>query len=181
MMNTRDRITDFYRRLFGPGFDRLDRRITSWMAGRGLLLLRLSLGLVYLWFGALKLIPNASPASELIRRSFEFLPGDFFVPMVGVLEILIGLGFATGLFLRLTILLMSVQILGSISPVMLEPSAVWQSFPFILTLEGQYMVKNSVLIAAAIVIGATVRLEAPEGNRKAPLADVAPKAGEDSG
>ena len=158
-MELEDRIAAFYRRLFGPEFDRIDRQITAFMAKYGLVLLRLSLGIVYIWFGALKLFPDASPASELIRRSFEFLPGDYFIPAVGALEIIIGLGFLTGLFLRITIFLMGLQILGALSPMLLEPSAVWVKFPFFLTLEGQYMVKNSVLIAAAIVIGATVRQE----------------------
>ena len=158
-MDAEEKITAMYRSIFGPGFDKVDRRVTTWMAKNGLLFLRLSLGLVYLWFGALKLFPQASPASELIRRSFEFLPGDLIIPAIGVLEIIIGLGFFSGLFLRLTILLMGFHIIGALSPAVLEPSAVWQQFPFILTMEGQYMVKNSVLIAAAIVLGATVRRE----------------------
>ena len=124
-MDLERKITYIYRRLFGPEFDRLDRQITDFMAKYGLVLLRLSLGIVYLWFGALKLFPDASPASELIRRSFDFLPGDYFIPAVGVLEVIIGLGFLTGLFLRITIFLMGFQILGALSPMLLEPSAVW--------------------------------------------------------
>lgn len=70
---------------------------------------------------------------------------------------LIGLGFITGVFLRVTILLMFLQMIGAVSPLVLEPEAVWNSFPFVLTIEGQYIIKNIVLMSAALIIGATVR------------------------
>ncbi len=149
--------TDLWQSIFGNSFEKFDRRITDWMAEHGVLLLRISLGLVYVWFGALKLFPGASPASDLIRQSFEFMPTSLFIPAIGVLEVLIGLGFLAGVFLRVVILLMFFQMIGALSPIVLEPGAVWQGFPFVLTMEGQYMVKNVVLISAAIIVGATVR------------------------
>lgn len=138
-------------------FDQADRLIARWMARTGIVLLRISIGVVFLWFGALKLIPDASPATDLIRDSITFLPPDLFIPFLGLWEMIIGLGFLTGRFLRLTILLMFLQMGGAASPLVLNPDAVWQSFPFKLTLEGQYIIKNMVLISAALVIGATVR------------------------
>ncbi len=54
--------------------DSIDRKITTWMAKHGINLLRLSIGIVYIWFGALKLIPGASPAEPLIRETLYFLP-----------------------------------------------------------------------------------------------------------
>ena len=145
------------RRLLGASFDRIDRRITEWMASTGLTLLRISMGVVFFWFGALKLFPGASPAADLIRDSITFLPPNLFIPFLGLWEMAIGLGFITGKFLRLTILLMVLQMIGAVSPLVLLPSAVWERFPFVLTLEGQYIIKNVVLISAAFVIGATVR------------------------
>ena len=138
-------------------FNQIDLKVTSWMARYGLVLLRLSIGFVYLWFGGLKLIPGASPAEPLIRETITFLPMRFFFPFLAIWEIGIGLGFISGRFMRLTILLMFLQIIGAVSPLLINPEAVFNSFPFLLTLEGQYIVKNIVLIAAAIVIGATVR------------------------
>jgi uncharacterized membrane protein YkgB len=138
-------------------FDRFDRQLTTWMAAHGITLLRLSIGIIYVWFGALKLIPGASPAESLIRETLYFLPLNFFIPFLALWEVVIGLGFLTGKFMRLIILLMLLQIIGAISPIFLNPQAVFVTFPFILTLEGQYIVKNVVLIAAAIVVGATVR------------------------
>ncbi len=138
-------------------FDRLDSAITHWMARYGLILLRVSVGIVFFWFGALKLIPGASPAEGLIRESLPFLPMNLFIPFLAVWEMAIGLGFISGKFMRAAILLMFLQMGGAASPIILNPDAVFVNFPFVLTLEGQYIIKNVVLISAALVIGATVR------------------------
>ncbi len=138
-------------------FDQLDRRITRLMATYGLTLLRISIGIVFFWFGALKLFPGLSPAENLIRQSITFLPMDVFLPFLAVWEMLIGLGFITGKFMRFTILLLFLQMPGTVSPVFLRPDLVFVQFPFALTLEGQYIVKNLIIVSAALVIGATVR------------------------
>ncbi len=138
-------------------FDQIDMIITDYMARYGVPLLRISIGVVFLWFGALKLIPGLSPAEGLIRETMWFLPMDLFLPMLALWEVVIGVGFITGAFMRLTILLMMLQMVGAVSPIILNPNAVFQSFPLVLTLEGQYIIKNAVLISGAIVIGATVR------------------------
>lgn len=142
---------------FRTRYDALDASITRWMARHGLLVLRIALGVVFLWFGALKLVPGLSPAEDLVRATVRFLPGHLFLPVLGLWEMTIGLGFLTGRALRLTILLLFLQMPGTIAPVFLLPERVFTAFPYGLTLEGQYVVKNLVLIAAALVIGATVR------------------------
>lgn len=138
-------------------FEAIDTRITRWMAANGVLLLRIALGIVFIWFGALKLVPGLSPAEELVLATVPFLPGHVFMTILAIWEIAIGIGFLTGKALRITILLLFLQMPGTISPVFLLPERVFDVFPFGLTLEGQYIVKNLVLIAAAIVVGATVR------------------------
>jgi uncharacterized membrane protein YphA (DoxX/SURF4 family) len=138
-------------------FDAADTGITHWMARHGVTILRIALGVVFVWFGALKLVPGLSPAEDLVRATVPFLPGGFFLPVLAVWEIAIGLGFLTGRALRLTILLLFLQMPGTLAPTVLLPERVFTVFPFGLTLEGQYIVKNLVLIAAALVIGATVR------------------------
>ncbi len=137
--------------------DRFDKRLTKWMAQNGINLLRISIGIIYIWFGALKFIPGASPAEPLIRETLSFLPLNLFIPFLALWEVAIGVGFLTGKFMRLTILLMVLQMMGAVSPIILNPEAVFVNFPFVLTLEGQYIIKNLILIAAAIVVGATVR------------------------
>lgn len=138
-------------------FDELDTMITRLMARYGILFLRVSLGVVFLWYGALKLIPDLSPAEPLIRDTLPFLPMGLFIPFLALWEMAIGLGFITGKYMRATILLLFLQMPGTISPTVLNPEAVWETFPFVLTLEGQYIFKNLVLISAALVVGATVR------------------------
>jgi len=142
-------------------FDRIDRRITGWMAHYSLIILRIGLGLVFVWFGALKLFPGLSPAEELIRTTIFFFDPDVFLPILALWEVVIGVGFLIGLFTtkfqRLTILLLFMQMLGTASPLVLLPETSWKSFPFVLTLEGQYIIKNLVIIGSALVLGATVR------------------------
>ena len=145
-----------------PALDRVDRRITGLMARYGILLLRIALGLVFLWFGALKLIPGLSPAQDLAGSTVEVLTGgavqaSVAVPILGIWESLIGLGLLTGLAMRITLLLLFVQMLGTLTPLVLFPAETFTQFPFAPTLEGRYIIKNAVLIAGAIVLGATVR------------------------
>ncbi len=135
----------------------IDMRVTEWMAEHGIQLLRIAIGLVFVWFGGLKLLPGLSPAEGLVRATMPFVPGELFVPLLGIWEVLIGLGFLTGRFLRATILLLFLQMPGTFLPVLLLPDQVFTSFPFGLTLEGQYIFKNLVLISGALVVGATVR------------------------
>ncbi len=137
--------------------DQLDRVITRNMARIGIPFSRIGIGVVFVWFGALKFFPGLSPAEELVRNTIYFFDPDIFIPILGVWEVLIGLGMVTGRFMRLTILLLFLQMPGTASPLVLLPDAVWKRFPFVLTLEGQYIVKNLVIIGAALVIGGTVR------------------------
>jgi uncharacterized membrane protein YphA (DoxX/SURF4 family) len=143
-------------------FDRTDRRITRWMADHGLLLLRIALGVVFFWFGALKLFPGASPAEELAGRTIERLtlgavPTATALPILAIWEVAIGVGLFIGRGMRITLLLLFVQMLGTITPLFLFPSETFTTFPLAPTLEGQYILKNVVIVASAIVLGATVR------------------------
>ena len=143
-------------------FERVDKPITTWMARYGLLFLRLSLGVVFFWFGFLKFFPGLSPAQDLAARTIEQLTFGLIGPelsiyLLAVWESLIGLGLLSGRFMRATLLLLFVQMLGTITPIFLFPEEVFTIIPFVPTLEGQYIIKNLVLISAGLVLGATVR------------------------
>ena len=132
------------------------------MARHGLRLLRVSLGIVFLWFGALKFFPGMSPASDLAARtidvlSFGMVPPGVSVPLLAGWECLIGLGLLLGVFMRATLLLLVLQMAGTLTPLVLFPAETFTHFPYAPTLEGQYIIKNAVLISAAIVLGAAVR------------------------
>ena len=143
-------------------FDRTDRWITGWMADHGMLLLRIALGVVFFWFGALKLIPDASPAEALAGQTIERLSGGLVtagtaLPILAAWEVAIGVGLFIGHGMRITLFLLFVQMLGTITPLFLFPTETFSQFPWAPTLEGQYIIKNVVIVAAAIVLGATVR------------------------
>jgi uncharacterized membrane protein YkgB len=145
-----------------PRLEPVDARITTWMARRGVVLTRVALGLVFLWFGAIKLVPGWSPAEDLAARTIDRLTLGMVEPAVGlpvlaVWESLIGLGLLSGRFLRVTLLLLFLQMPGTMLPLFLFPAETFIAFPHAPTLEGQYIIKNLVLLGAAIVVGATVR------------------------
>jgi uncharacterized membrane protein YkgB len=141
---------------------KVDVRITNWMSRYGLVLLRVSLGIVFFWFGVLKFVPGLSPADELATRTisvltFGIIQPDLSRPILAVWETIIGLGLITGIGMRATLLLLFLQMGGTVTPLVLFPAETWSLFPIALTLEGQYIVKNIVLVTAGLVIGATVR------------------------
>ncbi|MBX3387031.1 MAG: hypothetical protein KF768_10710 [Phycisphaeraceae bacterium] len=143
-------------------FHRIDVPLTTWMARRGPTVLRVALGVVFLWFGFLKFFPGLSPADLLATRTIATLTFDLVGPSVSLptlaaVETLIGLGLIFRIALRGVILLLILQMLGTLTPLVLFPSEAWKVPGLVPTLEGQYIIKNMVLIAAAIVIGATVR------------------------
>ncbi|TAL11303.1 MAG: DoxX family protein [Chloroflexota bacterium] len=140
----------------------IDVRITATLARLGVPVLRIGLGVVFLWFGALKFFPGASPAEALAARTIEVMTFGLVgpavsLPVLAAWESLIGLGLLTGRFLRATLLLLAVQMLGTLTPLLFFPAETFSIFPFAPTLEGQYIIKNVVLIGAAMVVGATVR------------------------
>jgi len=138
-------------------FDTIDHRITGWMAEYGIVLLRIGLGIIFLWFGALKLVRELSPAEQLVRNTVYFIDPDLFIPILAVWEMVIGIGLIWGKYMRVTLLLLFLQMPGTALPLLVLPETVWTSFPYGLTLEGQYIIKNLVLVSAGLVIGATVR------------------------
>jgi uncharacterized membrane protein YphA (DoxX/SURF4 family) len=132
------------------------------MARYGIIAVRISLGIVFFWFGFLKFFPGLSPAQELAAKTirvltFGVVPPEVSLPVLAAWECLIGIGLVLGKFLRAVLLLLFVQMLGTITPLVLFPDEVFQRAPYAPNLEGQYIIKNIVLISAALVVGATVR------------------------
>jgi len=143
-------------------YDSVDRRITSFLARYSLTFLRVGLGLMYVWFGVLKFFPGVSPAQDIAMRTMDrltlgLIPDPATMPILATWETLIGLGLISGVYLRATILLLAIQMVGAVSPLVLFPAEVFTTVPFAPTIEGQYIIKNIVVIGAAMVLGATVR------------------------
>jgi uncharacterized membrane protein YphA (DoxX/SURF4 family) len=143
-------------------FKTVDVKLTRWMARYSVIILRVGLGIVFLWFGVLKFFPDLSPAEELATKTiqtltFGIVQPQLALPMLATLETLIGLGLIAGKFMRITLLLLLFQMIGTVTPLFLFPAETFTQFPYAPTLEGQYIIKNIVLVAAGLVIGATVR------------------------
>nr|WP_232337968.1 DoxX family membrane protein [Deinococcus arboris] len=136
--------------------------MVGWWALHGITLLRLSLGLVFFWFGAQKFIPGLSSAEDLATRTisvltFGQLPAAISLPVLATWECLIGLGLLTGRYLRLTLLLLFGQMAGTFLPLVFFPHETFKFVPLVPNLEGQYIIKNLVLISGALVVGALSR------------------------
>ena len=149
-------------RNFRNSLERLDLSIVRWLARYSLPLLRMGMGIVFLWFGALKFFPNLSPATDLAVRTidvltFGLIPANASLILLATVETAIGLGFLTGRYMRLTLGLLVFQMAGALTPLALFPGEAFMYFPYAPTLEGQYIIKNLVLIGAGLVIGSTVR------------------------
>jgi len=138
------------------GLGALDQRVAGWMHRNGLFVLRMALGIVFIWFGLLKPL-GMSPAADLVRQTVYFVPPDLFLPVLGWWEVLIGVGLLYRPLNRTAILLLFVQMPGTLLPLVLLPDVCFTQVPWGLTLEGQYIIKNAVLIGAALVVGGTVR------------------------
>ncbi len=146
-------------------YNQIDKAITGWMTENGIRLLRISLGVIFLWFGFLKFFPGSSPAEQLATNTISILTFGIIKPaisiyMLATMETLIGLGLIFRIFLRTTLLILFFQMLGTVTPLFLFPSETFTLVPISPTLEGQYIIKNIVLVSAGIVIGSTVRKKA---------------------
>jgi len=138
-------------------YDELDIFITKFMSKWGITFLRYSLGLIYIWFGILKPF-GLSPAQELVENTvYWFDNPKTFIPILGWWEVVIGLTMCIKPLIRVSIFLLFIQMPGTFLPLILLPEVCFNNFPFGLTLEGQYIIKNLIIISAALVVGSTVR------------------------
>jgi uncharacterized membrane protein YkgB len=136
---------------------RLDDRVISFLERYGITLLRIAVASVFIWFGVLKVI-DRSPVADLVADTVYFLPGEPFVRFLGVWEIVVGLGLLIPVALRATLLLFWLQMAGTFLVLIVHPNLAFQDGnPLLLTVTGEFVIKNLVLITAGLVIGATLR------------------------
>ncbi|MGW0916626.1 DoxX family membrane protein [Streptomyces sp. NPDC002784] len=126
--------------------------------------LRVSVGLLFLWFGALKLLPNVSHAEDMATRVMHELtsgrvPADVSRPLLAMMEMLIGVGLVTGLLLRLTLLVFFAHMAGTFTTLIVLPAEMWDGNIASPTMAGQYVIKNVVLVAAGLAVA--VHLTSP--------------------
>ena len=114
--------------------------------------MRLSLGIVFLWFGMLK-ISGISPVADMISASYSFMPEPAFILGLGIIEVIIGLGLIFKIYLRTILIMFWLQMLGTFCTFLFAPSLLINGGNiFTLTTLGEFIVKNIVLISAGVVI-----------------------------
>jgi len=133
-----------------------------WLAAHSIRLLRLSLGAVFLTFGALKFFPGVSPAEELVKATTHALtlglvPGSVALVAVAALECIVGVLLLSGRYVRVAIYLLGFLFVGILSPAVLFAPRLFGGPHHAPTLEGQYVLKDVVLVAATLVVAATLR------------------------
>jgi uncharacterized membrane protein YkgB len=115
-------------------------------------LLRISLGVVFIWFGALK-FTNSTPVAELVANTVPFLPARVFVPALGAFEVLLGLALLVGRWLGIVALLMVAHLTGTLLVLVTQPEVAFKDGnPLMLTMTGEFVVKNLVLMASGLVL-----------------------------
>ena len=138
-------------------WQRVDAAMVRFMAAWGIRLLRVCLGVVFIWFGALK-VAGRSPVVALVASAVPWFPPETFVPFLGGWEILVGAGLLFRVALRLTLFLFWLQMAGTFLVLLLRPDIAFQhGNPLLLTAEGEFVIKNLVLISAGLVVGSTVQ------------------------
>ncbi len=132
-----------------------DRLVVWTMDAFGIKFARLALGIVFIWFGALKMIGELSPAYDLVAATIYWLTPEIIIPLIGLWEVAIGVAFLFPPLTRVALLLLIPQMPATFLPLVLLPAVTFTVVPWGLTLEGQYIVKNLVIIACALIIGGT--------------------------
>lgn len=147
-----------------PGMQRtarlrsIDERVASWMEGWGHLLHRLSLGVMFTWFGAMKLM-GFSTATALLSRTIYWGPEDVVVSLLGAWEIAAGLALIHRPLIRVALLLLAIRLPATALALVLQADVTFADAPLVPTPEGQFLIKDLLLFSAALVIGGTVRGE----------------------
>lgn len=137
----------------------VEKRVTRFAGDAGIPLLRIGLGVVYLWFGVLKLFPGGSPAQDLVDRTvsaltFGIIHGDLARVSAAITEIGIALVLLSFRAPRLCAVLLIGHVVLVSTPLVLFPGEMWAG-PLQASFEAQYILKNLVTVAAAVVIASS--------------------------
>jgi uncharacterized membrane protein YkgB len=140
---------------------RIEKTVFAFVNRRGIDLLRMSLGVVFLWFGSLKFFDGLSPAEDLAGRtvgalSLGLLSPAEAVPILAAWETLMGLLLIAGALPRLTTGMLLAHLSGTVTPLFFYPGEAFTRVPYAPTLEGQYIIKNLVLASSALLVGAAM-------------------------
>ena len=124
---------------------------------RSLTLLRISIGIIYLWFGGLKFFHGYSPAEDLAintinKLTFGLVPQPVNIILLALWECAVGFLLISGIWLRSALSFLFIHMLCTFTPLLFFPSVSFKYVPYGFTLVGQYIMKNIIIMCAALVI-----------------------------
>ena len=129
-------------------------RVSAAIRPFSLVLLRLSLGAIFIWFGALKIM-NITPVAALVAGTVPWVDRSWFVPALGVVEVVVGAAMIAGRWLTVVSCVLIAHLAGTMLVLVMQPNVAFQhGNPLLLTTEGEFVVKNIVLISASLVLAA---------------------------
>lgn len=145
--------------VFMDGLVAVENRLHAALVRNGITALRVTVGVVFLGFGLLKFFPGVSPAEDLAMDTvdlltFGLIPGRVGITAIAVLECFIGISLLANRWMRLAIWLLAVQLVGILAPLVLLTGRLFSGPHGAPTLEGQYVLKDIILVAAGMVIAA---------------------------
>lgn len=137
-------------------YARLDAAITGFLRRWSVTILRVAVAIVFIWFGLLKVF-DITPVSDLVAKTVYWVDPAWFVPALGWVEVIVGVGLMFRIALRPVLALFVLQMIGTFLVLILLPEISFQNGNvFALTVEGEFVVKNLVLLAAGLVVGSEV-------------------------
>ncbi|MBX2976810.1 MAG: hypothetical protein KF721_11800 [Ignavibacteriaceae bacterium] len=135
---------------------KIDQEIAKWMRLWSTPAIRISFGIIFIWFGILKPF-GISSAEGLLKATVVWLPfgtPEFWLMVIGWWEVAIGVTFLFPQTTKVAIALLFLQMFGTFMPLVLLPEVTFQNGNiFTPSLEGQYIIKNVMIISAALVLG----------------------------
>lgn len=137
----------------------MDNKLNTLLTHNAINLLRISIGIIYVWFGALKFYPNLSPADQLAKDTiylitFGLIPNHVSIILLALWETLLGVVLIAGLWKRAAFYILMLHMACTFVPLFFFKDISFTNSPYAFTLVGQYIMKNLIIIAAALVLNA---------------------------
>lgn len=120
-------------------------------------LLRISIGIIYCWFGALKFFPGFSPAEDLAintinKLTWGIIPQPVNILLLAAMETVVGILLVFGKYIKTALIILIFHMVCTFTPLLFFPELSFKYIPYGFTLVGQYIMKNIIIICAALVI-----------------------------
>lgn len=133
-----------------------------WLIKNAMNLLRISIGIIYVWFGALKFFPNLSPADQLAKDTiylitFGLIPNNVSIILLALWETLLGVVLILGVWRKAVFYILLIHMICTFVPLFFFEDVSFTNSPYAFTLVGQYIMKNLIIICAALVLNAHAR------------------------